>query len=246
MRGLLIKDIYLAIRHCGILFVVALVFLAISMTGENNSFFAVFPSVFAGIVPLTVMGYDEQSRWNEYADGLPYSRAQTVSVKYILGLIGCILFSLLAVLALAARGALTGGTADALEIFAYGAVCLAVGVLFPTLTLPFFFRFGVNKGRVAYYVVIGLVAAGAAAVSGTVYYAPEGATPPPYPHMPPVSCSALPPRSLRCPGCSPCISTAKENYDFVSQRKGPRRRLQTAARAFSFFSLFFTHPCPCF
>lgn len=181
MRGLLIKDIYLAIRHCGILFVVALVFLAVSMAGENNSFFAVFPSVFAGIVPLTVMGYDEQSRWNEYADGLPYSRAQTVSVKYILGLIGCILFSLLAVLALAARGAITGGTTDASEIFAYGAVCLSVGVLFPTLTLPFFFRFGVNKGRVAYYVVIGLVAAGAAAVSGTVYYAPEGATPPDIP-----------------------------------------------------------------
>ena len=218
MKGLLIKDIYLAIRHCGILFVVALVFLAVSMAGENNSFFAVFPSVFAGIVPLTVMGYDEQSRWNEYADGLPYSRAQTVSVKYILGLIGCILFSLLAVLALAARGALTGGTTDASEIFAYGAVCLAVGVLFPTLTLPFFFRFGVNKGR----------------------------GPPTYPHMPPVSCSALPPRSLRCPGCSPCISTAKENYDFVSQRKSPRHRLQTAARAFSLFSLFFTHPCPCF
>ncbi len=176
MKGLLFKDIYMAFRHCGALLIIALVFIGISMADTENRFFSTFPAVFAGIVPLSVLGYDEQSKWNEYADGLPCSRAQMVSVKYILGLLSFIPFFLLSLAGTAAMAAIAQTTLDLAKLCADGALLLAVNLFFPTLTLPFFFRFGVNKGRIAYYVAIGLLAAGIAA-SGIFTYAPDAIGP---------------------------------------------------------------------
>ena len=172
MKGLLIKDLYMAFRHCGILLVIALVFIGVSIADADNALFAFFPALFAGVVPLTVMSYDEQCKWNEYADGLPYSRAQMVSVKYILGLLCFVPLCILSVAGFMLRAAVLQQPVEAAQLCADAALLFAVNLLFPACTLPFFFRFGANKGRIAYYAVIGAFFAFVAALGISSFGAP--------------------------------------------------------------------------
>lgn len=82
---------------------------------------------------------------------LPFTRAQLVSAKYLVGLCcsGVVLLGLTAVL-------LAAGTySPAFLLFLLG-LTLCLSLVTPAFCLPFIFRFGTEKGRMAYYVSIGL------------------------------------------------------------------------------------------
>ncbi len=159
MKGLLLKDFYMTIRYCRAYLLMIAVFVAVSFVGQENLFFVFFPCMISGMLPVTLLAYDERSKWSEYCRVLPYSKAQIVSGKYLVGLI-----AQLAVLCVT-------GTAQALRMQAAGMLNLQnfgalMGLLLilssvaSSLVLPFMFRYGVEKGRIAYYVMIGIVTAG--------------------------------------------------------------------------------------
>ena len=54
---------------------------------KSNMFFVFYPCLFCGMVPVNLLAYDERSRWLQYSGTLPYTRAQIVSGKYLIGLI---------------------------------------------------------------------------------------------------------------------------------------------------------------
>lgn len=51
MKGLLLKDFYMAAKYCKAVLLLVIVFLAASFLGEENIFFAVYPSMIAGSFP---------------------------------------------------------------------------------------------------------------------------------------------------------------------------------------------------
>ena len=86
MKGLLLKDLYLAAKHCRAFLLVAVVFLGVSFAGDENIFFIVYPTLITSMIPMTLISYDERDRWTQYSAALPYSRGQLVSSKYLIGL----------------------------------------------------------------------------------------------------------------------------------------------------------------
>lgn len=165
MKGLLLKDFYLSWRYCRAFLVVVAVFLAVSFTGDDNIFFLIYPIMIASVIPMTLVSYDEHDKWTAYSGTLPYTRAQLVSTKYLVGMcFGSVAF-LISMAATTVRMILGGGFV--LEQFALvGTALLVLGCLGPALILPYVFKYGAEKGRMAFYITIGLFTAAATVLAG--------------------------------------------------------------------------------
>lgn len=86
MKGLLLKDIYMAVKYCRVYFLIAVVF-AVAFVWSDNFFLAVYPVFLVGALSVNLLSYDEKCKWSLYAGTFPYTRTQLVSVKYIVTLL---------------------------------------------------------------------------------------------------------------------------------------------------------------
>ena len=158
MKGLLLKDFYMAAKYCKAVLLLVIVFLAASFLGEENIFFIVYPSMIAGIIPMSILSYEERDKWIQYSAALPYTKAQVVSSKYLLGLLFWAAAFLVSMAATAFR--MIGNNSFSMDTFlVMGTALLILGLIGPTFLLPFVFKFGAEKGRIAFYVMIGFVCA---------------------------------------------------------------------------------------
>lgn len=159
MKGLLLKDWYMMKTYCRMYLVLTAVFMAASFVNGSNLFFVFYPCLMCGMIPVTLLAYDERSRWMQYSGTLPYTRAQLVSAKYLIGLL--IQLAVLAATAVG-QGIRSGFTPD------FGILMLAmltIATLASAIPLPFVFKLGVEKGRTAYYVMIVFVCGASALAS---------------------------------------------------------------------------------
>lgn len=153
MKGLLLKDWYLICRHCRAYLMILVVFLGIGLFSPESIFFLYYPVLMAGSIPVTLLSYDSMSRWESYSRTFPYSEGQLVAAKYLISLLAVLVTSLVTVLA---YGAIQGGT-DWMALLSMGCMVLALGLLTPALMLPWVFKFGAEKGRIVFYVVLVLL-----------------------------------------------------------------------------------------
>lgn len=164
MKGLLLKDFYMITKYCKAFALVVVVFFAVSLAGEDNLFFLIYPCMISGMIPVTLLSYDERSHWNVYSGVLPFTKAQLVSVKYIIGLLMAMPVLVLAVITQAIRMFMLHMFMPK-ETMLLMVILLAVACLAPALVLPFMFRFGTEKGRIAYYIIIAVLCSASLIVS---------------------------------------------------------------------------------
>lgn len=148
MKGLLLKDFYMMRSYCRAFLVIVAVFLA-GAAADSNLFFIVYPLVMIGMLPLTLITYDEREKWDIYSGTLPYTREQLVRGKYLIGLVG-----VLAVLALTAAVQAVkmgiSGSFSGKELLFLLLPLFGGGMLCPIFTLPLIYKFGAEKGRIIY------------------------------------------------------------------------------------------------
>ncbi len=155
MRGLLLKDIYLAKKYCRAFLLILLVFAVAGFLPDANAYFIFYPCLIAGVLPVTLISYDERDKWNVYAQTLPFTKAQLVSAKYILGLCSSLLTLAITASAQAFR-MVKAGTFAPQECVSLILVLCSICLFTPSVTLPLIFKFGTEKGRLAYYLFIGI------------------------------------------------------------------------------------------
>lgn len=124
------------------------------------------------MIPVTLISYDEREKWHIYSETLPYTRAQFVSAKYLIGLSFELIVFLLSAAAQAYR-MFSGGIFAITEFLPFVLTLLVTGLIAPALLLPFIFRLGAEKGRIAYYFIIGAVCAGGTIFAGSGTRIPE-------------------------------------------------------------------------
>lgn len=156
MKGLLLKDLYMSASYCRSFLLLVVVFLAVSFFGDDSLFFIVYPTLIASIIPVTLISYDERDSWTQCSGTLPYSRGQLVSVKYLIGLLfGCVSL-VLSLIASVVRMQLRHSFSLE-ELCFLASALLVLGVLGPGLLLPFIFKFGAEKGRIVFFVMVGFL-----------------------------------------------------------------------------------------
>lgn len=164
MKGLLLKDWYMMKKYCRYYLFCAVGFTVLSVMSAGNMFFIFYPCLLCGMIPVNLIGYDERSRWMQYSGTMPYTKAQIVSGKYLIGLFSQLALLLLMGAAHAVKMMLAGDFVPG-EFTVLMLLMLIVSTLSSSISLPFIFKLGVEKGRTAYYVMVGFVCAASFIVS---------------------------------------------------------------------------------
>ena len=158
MKALLVKDLYMAAKYCRSYLLIAAVFIAIMVMndGKMSMFYVVYPCLMCGMVPVNLLSYDERSGWLKYSAALPYTKLQIVSGKYLIGLIMQGAMLIVTGIAQGIKMSVQGG----FELGSYLLVMVTVlllSVLSSSLSLPFVFKLGTEKGRTVYLLAVGAV-----------------------------------------------------------------------------------------
>ncbi len=168
MKGLLLKDLYMMKKYCRSYLIIAVVFIAVSFVGDSNLFFIFYPCMLCGMIPVNLLAYDERSRWLQYSETMPYTKGQIVSGKYLIGLGTQIAMLTVTGIAQAIRMSISN-TFQLNEYIVLMMLLLIIASITSSICLPFMFKWGVEKGRIAYYFMIGMVCAGSIISSSLLF-----------------------------------------------------------------------------
>ena len=158
MKGLIIKDLYELIKQCRFVVLLCLVYMIIAIMGESSTFFLAFAIVFISMLPITLMAYDEKSKWDSYSITMPYTRKEMVLSKYILSLIGILSMSILYLLLRGTTLLFIDGSLSKLPGMMTSMLpMILVAILFSSINFPIIFKFGAEKGRLAMIILCALV-----------------------------------------------------------------------------------------
>lgn len=160
MKGLLRKDFYLLWNYCRLFIILVLGFLVLSAFAGSgdNAFLVYYPCILGSAMSINLLAYDEAEHWCAYCDTLPVTRRQFVTGKYLMSLICAGIVFLLSAAASAFRLSLNGGF-DGADFVDQLAVLATISPLPAALCLPLMFKYGTQKGRIAFFVVIGVFCA---------------------------------------------------------------------------------------
>lgn len=154
MKALLMKDWYLIIRqYKSLLLIDALMFAMAIIVKSEAGFFLAYPCLTSGVVVMTLLSAEELEGWNRCVLTLPVTRAQIVGEKYVFSLLS--LLSILAVTAAVLAYVMSGAGISAGEYAARLLMLFSAGLFLPAVLLPCLYRFGINKGRIVFYFVVG-------------------------------------------------------------------------------------------
>ena len=150
MKGLLLKDAYQTWCYTRwiILVSIAMMLMGTFFMKEGSNFFMLYGGFLLGILPMTLLAYDQNSRFSAYCAALPVTKEQIVGGKYLIGLCG---------MALAAAQLLWGTVTVQLTVATLLQVAMLT-LLGNIILLPLAYRFGYQKARYVYYLCIGLLA----------------------------------------------------------------------------------------
>lgn len=164
MKGLIIKDLF-TLANFRKQYGLILLFMAVwSLVSKSFSFLAMYIILLGGMMVLSIMSMDETVHFNRYALTMPISVRTLIKEKYVMT---CICIAAGSLLALVVEGIamLTPWNEGAEEWIVLAAIS-AFFLLAYTVTLPFIFKFGVEKARYIYMAVMGIMAV---VIAGGVY-----------------------------------------------------------------------------
>jgi len=137
MKGLVLKDL-LALKSILKTIIIIVGIFMFSGIVSGNTFLVTYAAVYAAIMPLNLMAYDESCRFNRFAQILPVSDIQLVLARYISGVVICIAAAAVTIAALAISG----------NSWSEGAVTgIVVPLVYQTFTIPVMYKWGVEKSR---------------------------------------------------------------------------------------------------
>ena len=169
MKGLLLKDGYQTVSQMKTMYLTVAVVLVVWMfsTSDSYAFPISYAAIFLGILPVNLLGYDQNSGWVEYSLTLPVSKKVLVAEKYLVGLLcaaaSVVIGGLFVVVLSLRKGAALDGTA----LFFVGNGVNTI-LLMNGISLPLMYRFGAEKARMIYILTFAgfgaLIAGGGALV----------------------------------------------------------------------------------
>jgi len=160
MKGLLLKDAYQMWCYTRWIILAAVVMMLVGVFGmkESSNFFMLYSGLMLGMLPMTLLAYDQNSRFSAYSAALPVTKEQLVGSKYLIGLGAMALVELLSMAALAAAQLLWGTVTVQITVATLIQVAMLT-LLGNMILLPLTYRFGYEKAKYVYYLSIGMLGA---------------------------------------------------------------------------------------
>ena len=159
MKALLLKDASILIRQMKLFFLLIVILSVVP--GFSSAGFAI---VYAALLPVTAMSYDERAKWDKLAVMMPFTPKEMVVSKFLLGYLSIAAATLICFVGQYAVSMFRSGTMIGAQLFAELMLVVAVAMVLMSVNLPLMFKLGVEKGRVAF-----LVLTVAVVISGVAY-----------------------------------------------------------------------------
>ena len=162
MTGLILKDILCLRKVLKSYALIFAIYALLAVAGVwSVSYLVGFIIMMVSMLPFTCFNVDYTAKWETYGLALPVSRNKTVAARYLALLlmmaVGIVVIVAIGMVLLAA-----GEEIGFVENFAVGGVCLALGVLLNSITIPLIYLFGAERARIVFFGVFfgigGLVA----------------------------------------------------------------------------------------
>lgn len=160
MKGLLLKDAYQMWCYTRwiILVSIAMMLMGMFFMKDGSNFFMLYGGLLLGMSPISLLAYDQSSRFSVCSAALPVTKEQLVGGKYLIGLCGMALAELLSMAALAAAQLLWGTVSVQITVATLIQVAMLT-LLDNIILLPLFYRFGYEKAKVGFYFIVGALSA---------------------------------------------------------------------------------------
>lgn len=153
MKGLILKDLYIVKNQMKSLLVILLMFCLLSIINQNTSFILFLIPFYMIMILITTFSYDEFNHWEIYCSSLPFSRKQIVKAKYLL-FFSFIAFILVLGILIAYIGPHFSTKIVTASILSSLIGSLFGSALFVSLLLPFYYKYGSQKGRIMLFSII--------------------------------------------------------------------------------------------
>lgn len=160
MKGLLIKDIKLMKNQKTFFTAMTFVDFLFLITQETPYFVITYITTMFSMFTITTLTYDEFENGSAFLFSLPLSRKDYVKEKYLYGIITCALGLGIVTVATVVVSAIRGQKLDMTSIGATGLASISICIIFLSLSIPIEIKFGVEKGRIGFLLVLGLFFAG--------------------------------------------------------------------------------------
>ena len=138
MKGIVVKDL-LTLKSSMKTVILIVVLFGVMGAKSGSAYMSTFASVYAAILPMTCMAFDERSRFNRYAVVMPVNLRDIVLSKYVVGLILAVAATVVATVMTVLAGGSIGETV---------AASIAIPMVYHSILLPLMFKFGVEKSRI--------------------------------------------------------------------------------------------------
>ena len=156
MKGMLIKDFKLLRNMRNSLIIIVLVAVTSGAYLQDASFVIPYLAFIGATFASSTLSYDEYDNGYAYLLSMPVTRKGYVTEKYILGFIlgggGWLAGAVISVAAGMVRH-----TADPADTMMMALLLLPVPLIFLSLLLPFYLKFGGEKGRIIMVATIGVM-----------------------------------------------------------------------------------------
>lgn len=148
MRGLLIKDFYTLITVLKMYIIIIIVLTIVPIFDQTG-----FGMIYAAMIPVSLLAYDERSKWNIMADMMPYTKKDIVLSKYIVGytiLGGALLINIIR----AAVNVICFNVFFADEVTQL-LIIMMIATIYMSVNLPIIFKMGTEAGRRVFLILSG-------------------------------------------------------------------------------------------
>lgn len=163
MKGLLKKE-WFVLWNKPIMILIPLILFTVMGITSKNFFMIMYLPLYVGILPVSLITTDETSRWERFALGMPYSRKELVSAKYLMSLMlvlgGVLLTSVILV-------AVMSSALTVPQMLLLIAASFTVSLVLPSVLLPLNLKFGTARARLALAVLLAVFGCMAAAAFNT-------------------------------------------------------------------------------
>lgn len=149
MLGLIKKDLLIAAGNIKILAIIFVVFIFMSLEGNNN--FSFIPAFISITIMMSTFSYDEYNKSDAYITSLPNGKLNAVKAKYLGALIVVIISTLITLIMSFIIGCIKN-TINIEETVSITLGSVAGVIIIESIMYPLIYKFGMEKGRIGLFV----------------------------------------------------------------------------------------------
>ncbi len=157
MKGLIIKDLCVIKNQMKSLLLVLALFIFLSIANKDATFVLFLIPFYMIMILITTFSYDEFNKLECYCNSLPLSRKEIVKAKYILFNATSLIVLIIGILAsFIIPNFIENTTFESIYASIIGVafgICLVISLL-----IPFYYKFGSQKGRIMLFLTIAILA----------------------------------------------------------------------------------------